>query len=577
MREFLCVSTQKGLKYLDLTTGSQLSRVEETVHTFSQGVFSIGNSGHIKSSLVGCLDPNKPLLRLYKLDKLKAALKRFMLPEAGTCGDVSSDGVLLAVGSQSGRVHIWDLSSGKYLRCLMVFPEKISQVAFCGPYLLIVRGSTIYVYNISDLVGFSAIGDGSIMGTLSPLVTFCGHVHSVIACESFSGMGCEGYIVSADNAGTVHIWDIRTGDTLGMLDLDCPKCGILIDDVIPTKFYVALQRGESSILVVDCCIPKIIKYYERNRTPVYLESPDNSKEGILKTLVVLQRSVSVADRQEKNTAVGISKFPFLMSLNGKHNRLVLACGDELVAISLENASIAYKLAFNPCDAVTSIFTLCEYPGVKELTQKIHPVRYLGSHDDQQLAATLDHRNVESSLVHLAHVPLGVLSDCLWRHAWTQGTNAALGTSVAHAIVTRLWKEFLSCQNEQHVIRQDHLRATDLESVIKRTSNLLDDLIRQSFARNGGEKNASITDADGDCSGIARTKPLGNHSNSADDVTRSLVHCACAVSRGGAESETVLAPAQSVISVLNSQPSCYSRPPMNWIFSTNINSNLQLNC
>lgn len=150
MREILCVATERSLKCHDFLSGSELSRVDEVLTTCENGLFTLGGRGHLRGNVLGCIDPRKPLLRLYRLEKFKAAIRRLPLPEMGTCADSSSDGILLAVGTASGNLHIWDLTSGRFLRSMNVFPERINQVSFVDQLLVVSRGHTVNIYTISE-------------------------------------------------------------------------------------------------------------------------------------------------------------------------------------------------------------------------------------------------------------------------------------------------------------------------------------------------------------------------------------------------------------------------------------------
>lgn len=180
----------------------------------------------------------------------ESADQRFPVPEPMACLAVAphpkadttdihtaggGSGWLLAAGSKSGKLYVWEIASGRLVCVKDAHYQAISVVRFsrCGTYM--VSGghdSRVMVWRVADLVGPE-------MAAAKPVAAFANHL---LAVTDVALPDTNTRIYSASLDGTVRVYDVGTKTPVTTYVFASPVHAVAVDLAV-RAFYAALGDG----------------------------------------------------------------------------------------------------------------------------------------------------------------------------------------------------------------------------------------------------------------------------------------------------------------------------------------------
>jgi pre-rRNA-processing protein IPI3 len=152
---------------------------------------------------------------------------KILLPEAATCMAVSPDDRLVAVGTASGKLCLWQLASGLFLRAVPgAHYRAVSCVQFTDDGSHVVTGgddAAVHVWRVRDLLLKSAEGAAA-----HAVHTWAEHTLPVTAVYVGSGGGWA-RVFTASQDRTIKIWELATGVLLHTLVLPSDVTCLAVD------------------------------------------------------------------------------------------------------------------------------------------------------------------------------------------------------------------------------------------------------------------------------------------------------------------------------------------------------------
>lgn len=147
----------------------------------------------------------------------------------------SGSGWLLAAGSKTGKLYVWEIASGRLVCVKDAHYQAVSVVRFsrCGTY--VVSGghdSRVMVWRVADLVGPD-------MSTAKPVAAFADHL---LAVTDVAVPETNTRIYSASLDGTVRLYDIGTKTPVSTYVFSAPVHALAVDPAA-RAFYAALGDG----------------------------------------------------------------------------------------------------------------------------------------------------------------------------------------------------------------------------------------------------------------------------------------------------------------------------------------------
>lgn len=146
----------------------------------------------------------------------------------------SPDESIVATGSASGTVSLWDMSTGDRVAELAGHDDWVRQVAFSPDGATLVSASddkTVKLWNVAER---------------SVLRTLTGHADWVL-CAAFSPDGAV--LVSGADDGEVRVWDLATGAALWSVDAHSKRVTSVA--ISPDGRYVASSSDDGSVKFFD--------------------------------------------------------------------------------------------------------------------------------------------------------------------------------------------------------------------------------------------------------------------------------------------------------------------------------------
>lgn len=195
--------------------------------------------------------PNKALVTCYLWGK-ESVEQRFPVPEPMSCLEICHHPVsgsdvkphyrvpwLLAAGSKSGKLYVWEISSGDLLCVKDAHYQEISVVRFsrCGTYVFTGGlDSRVMVWRTIDLVGSES-------GSAKPFASFLDHSLAVSALHvSNTTVGSDLRLHTASKDGTLRVYDVRTKSLLTTFVFSSPvEC--IASDPADRALYAGLSDG----------------------------------------------------------------------------------------------------------------------------------------------------------------------------------------------------------------------------------------------------------------------------------------------------------------------------------------------
>lgn len=167
-------------------------------------------------------------------------------PEAFAALAASPCGHYMAGGTQSGRVYVWQLASGRVVASAAAHVQRVTALAFSGAATHVVAGSadaTVSVWSVAQLLDTRASAAGARRGPERVLSRHAGEVTAVAVGRAAAG-GPSELLVSAARDGRVVASELHSGRLLRTFVLaggGVPLCLAL--DPAERAVYVGLEGG----------------------------------------------------------------------------------------------------------------------------------------------------------------------------------------------------------------------------------------------------------------------------------------------------------------------------------------------
>lgn len=229
----------------------------------------------ISSSHIYAAQSDKAIVNVYNREKgsLEATVP---FKEKITCLALACQGTLLVLGTEHGRLYLWETLSGRQLSTPQAHLQAITTVVVDPTSNFILSGSldaTIHVWSLPALVSFSSPPAGSEEHSrTAPIRTFSSHRNAITSITLGHSASFCNYAVSASKDGTVIVWDYHTETILRT---------VLLPDAV---FCVTLDPADRAIYA-------------------------GFEDGSIQSIDLLDNSHSVADTLSPNTASTVQPAP----------------------------------------------------------------------------------------------------------------------------------------------------------------------------------------------------------------------------------------------------------------------------
>ncbi|KAK6341903.1 Pre-rRNA-processing protein ipi3 [Orbilia blumenaviensis] len=217
------------------------------LHTFTQtSTFKKSctpqNSLALSPTHVFAAQSDKSVLNVYNRSKNQLETT-IPLPEQLTAVTCSSSGGIVAMGTNSGRVNVWETSSGRYTSTPLSHLQKITAITIDPTSTFLLTGSldtNILVWSLPHLLLPSS--------TKKPLRTLEYHQQPIVSVICGHGTGPSALAISAAADSSVIVWNYQDGSLLRTFSLSSvPTCLAL--DPVDRGFYVGF--GDGSIQQIE--------------------------------------------------------------------------------------------------------------------------------------------------------------------------------------------------------------------------------------------------------------------------------------------------------------------------------------
>ncbi len=232
-------------RIFDLSSGAEVGVVKRPGGDTGAREIAVSPDGTLLAASHGAINPELGLYRLPGGELLDRV-------EAHTSGvldiEFSRDGRVLATSGVDGAARVWENQNGRLRERLVLRskPNPVMTVSFSGDATrLVTVGQISKEARVWDV---SAAGRGEVMTLPGPE---SGPIHPDVAFTPDGGR----LVASSGPAGTVRVWNAKTGAELLVLDghahADVPARGVIGIDVSPDGSRIATAGADGSTRVND--------------------------------------------------------------------------------------------------------------------------------------------------------------------------------------------------------------------------------------------------------------------------------------------------------------------------------------
>ena len=232
-----CPPAEREARVVDAHTGSTLAAFSGCAAP-SNGVCAVG------SSYVAAAESDRPSVALWRWGRSQH-LRRCIAQERLTSVAATSDGVHIVAGGVSGRLFLWEASSGE-LRCVWDGHfRSVTALAVSDDDAFLVSAGADAIVSVWSFV--SLLG-GAASGGPKPIRVWRGHSQPPrqLRCGLGSGASCRVYSAGADQ--TCLVWDIASEKELHRIACPVALAAVATD---AAERWLFLGGDDGRIFVVD--------------------------------------------------------------------------------------------------------------------------------------------------------------------------------------------------------------------------------------------------------------------------------------------------------------------------------------
>ncbi|KAG0360104.1 WD40-repeat-containing domain protein [Gamsiella multidivaricata] len=195
-----------GTTYLwNLHTGSMLGSFKQNI-TPLQSMALVNNPRNLGSIFLSA-QAEKGMMHVYNFQKDQVYMK-FPLPDKIVCLTVSSRGTYCAGGTESGRIHIWEIATGILHRTFDAHYKKVTVLRFSSDDTVMFSGSedaVVHVWMLNSLL------DDSFTDSPAPHYSWTDHTLSITDIQCGIGRFHGARVLTSSLDHTCKLWDLSTG------------------------------------------------------------------------------------------------------------------------------------------------------------------------------------------------------------------------------------------------------------------------------------------------------------------------------------------------------------------------------
>ncbi|KAI9249409.1 WD40-repeat-containing domain protein [Phascolomyces articulosus] len=189
---------------------------------------------------------DRAVLNVYQWQR-DQVLHKMPMPEKLVSIAASHRGDLVAGGTASGRVFLWQISTGLLLKVYEAHFRRITKLAFSGDDATLLTASedaTVHVWLVGGLLEHGSSEDGAGGhggGRPAPLFSWSDHTLPVTDMYIGSGSMATARVYTASMDNTVKAWDLATGELLTTFLFPKPVSTVIADPS-ETRLFVACEN-----------------------------------------------------------------------------------------------------------------------------------------------------------------------------------------------------------------------------------------------------------------------------------------------------------------------------------------------
>ncbi|KAF8985241.1 Pre-rRNA-processing protein ipi3 [Entomortierella lignicola] len=195
-----------GTAYLwNLHTGSVLGSFKQNISPL-QSLALVNNPRNLGSLFLSA-QADKGMMHVYNFQKDQVFMK-FPLPDKIVSLAVSNRGTYCAGGTESGRIHIWEIATGILHRTFDAHYKKITVIRFSADDTIMFTGSedaVVHVWMVNSLL------DDSQTDSPAPHYSWTDHTLSITDIQCGIGRFHGARVVTSSLDHTCKLWDLSTG------------------------------------------------------------------------------------------------------------------------------------------------------------------------------------------------------------------------------------------------------------------------------------------------------------------------------------------------------------------------------
>ncbi|KAG0248460.1 Pre-rRNA-processing protein ipi3 [Mortierella polycephala] len=192
----------------NLHTGSMLGSFKQNVCPL-QSLALVHNPRNLGSLFLSA-QADKGMMHVYNFQRDQVFMK-FPLPDKIICLATSNRGTYCAGGTESGRIHIWEVATGILHRTFDAHYKKITVLRFSSDDTVMFSGSedaAVHVWMLNSLL------DDSQMDSPAPHYSWTDHTLSITDIQCGVGRFHGARVVTSSLDHTCKLWDLSTGSLL---------------------------------------------------------------------------------------------------------------------------------------------------------------------------------------------------------------------------------------------------------------------------------------------------------------------------------------------------------------------------